>query len=336
VCPGNLFILDKHQIFCLNCRMKTESSLSYKPHLSHSSLAASLLQKGFAGVVVALGIATATAPLAANAQGTLTAGPNGLYRVKVADPTSMIWDLSASDALKDVNLDFYHSDGEHQASFEFQAPFQQNGAGKLSAIGATSVQFGYTDDSGAWVMAPFSATYKVTGSVSSVNGKSRGTITYSVAGSAIIAGRSRRVTLSKSGTFTGDNASQTFGGTTRNRAAATGEHPLSNTSVWGPESMRDRLNSDGSWNLSLILGTSGKVIGGSGAVALNSGAALPFTVKGVYNAKTEVSKLVLTGTGAAKGSSLQVTMAGNIVSLVKGKVFGQSVNSANPAPALQN
>jgi len=82
--------------------------------------------------------------------------------------------------------------------------------------------------------------------------------------------------------------------------------------------------------MDLDLSTAGKVVNGSIAkVTLNKGRVMNFTPKGTFTAKTQTTKLVLTGVGDAKGSSLQIEMAGsgstNVIKSVKGKLLGQTI-----------
>ena len=66
-------------------------------------------------------------------------------------------------------------------------------------------------------------------------------------------------------------------------------------------------------------------VSGSAVITLNSGRSLPFTVRGVFNPRTEISKLTLLGVDTAKGSSLVVSVDGNTVKTIKGRISGQSV-----------
>ena len=90
---------------------------------------------------------------------------------------------------------------------------------------------------------------------------------------------------------------------------------------------------NGSWVLSMTLGNDGsKGVAGTATVTLNggSGASFTFVAKGVYNATTDASKLVLSPTAGSKGSALKILMTGNSISAIKGKVSGQSIDLLVP------
>jgi hypothetical protein len=72
--------------------------------------------------------------------------------------------------------------------------------------------------------------------------------------------------------------------------------------------------------------TSGTKVAGLATVVLETGTTFSFPVKGIYKPQTQQSRLALIGTGVSKGSSLQVTMLGNSITGIKGRVAGQLVN----------
>ncbi len=92
----------------------------------------------------------------------------------------------------------------------------------------------------------------------------------------------------------------------------------------------------GGWTLHLSLANDGKTkITGTGYVQLigglppsKTGPRFSFNVKGTYAAKTGISTLALSpapGDALSKGASLTVTMSGQTLTGVSGKVAGQTV-----------
>ena len=79
------------------------------------------------------------------------------------------------------------------------------------------------------------------------------------------------------------------------------------------------------WHLDMTLDSIGAKVTGSASVSLENGRSFPFTVKGTYTARTGVSKLALTGTGAGKGTKLTVAMNGNSLTGITGSLLGQKV-----------
>ena len=84
------------------------------------------------------------------------------------------------------------------------------------------------------------------------------------------------------------------------------------------------------WHLNLSVATSGAKVTGTATVQLANERSFPFTVKGTT--KGGASKLTLTGTGTGKGVTLQVTLAGNTITKITGKLLGQTLNLSVSAP----
>jgi len=85
--------------------------------------------------------------------------------------------------------------------------------------------------------------------------------------------------------------------------------------------------SDGSWTLNLELVPTGTQLSGTGSILFSNGETFEFQVTGSYSSTKQTSKLLLLGSGAAKGARLVLTRLepeGRIVSM-RGSVGGQKV-----------
>jgi hypothetical protein len=252
-------------------------------------------------------------------------GPSGSYHLPVTDASSLIWDLSAVESLKHPTIDVVDEKKGAEAYMDFLASAELGVGGKISGAGQTTVHLQYSGEQGPQDLT-FSATYKQSGSITSSKSVAKGSITVSVSGSGLMEGKTRVLKASGTTSFIIDNITKLVSGNIKSSASASGMGSISGRDTIEPESVVDSGVGDGGWVLNLSLTSAGKVVTGTLAnVTLNSGRVLPFTVKGIYTAKTQSTKLVLTGTGVAKSSSLQVGIVGNEIKTVKGKVLGQFV-----------
>jgi hypothetical protein len=83
--------------------------------------------------------------------------------------------------------------------------------------------------------------------------------------------------------------------------------------------------SDGSWTLNLELVPTGTKLSGTGSILFSNGETFEFEVTGSYSPSKQASKILLLGSGAAKGARLVLTRLepeGRIVSM-RGSVGGQ-------------
>jgi hypothetical protein len=93
--------------------------------------------------------------------------------------------------------------------------------------------------------------------------------------------------------------------------------------------LSDVITGDGTWTLTMDLSMTGKKIQGSASVTPDTGRTIQFTVKGAYKSGTEKSQLMLAPADVAnKGCNLRVTMTGNAITAIKGKVLGQMINTS--------
>ena len=85
--------------------------------------------------------------------------------------------------------------------------------------------------------------------------------------------------------------------------------------------------SDGSWTLNLKLVPTGTKLSGTGSILFSNGETFEFQVTGSYSSTKQTSKILLLGSGAAKGARLVLTRLepeGHIVAM-RGSVGGQKV-----------
>jgi hypothetical protein len=85
--------------------------------------------------------------------------------------------------------------------------------------------------------------------------------------------------------------------------------------------------SDGSWTLELDLVPEGNKLLGTGSIIFSNGEMLEFKLIGSYSPAKQTSKVLLVGTGLAKGARLMLSMVepeGRIVSM-RGTVAGQKL-----------
>jgi len=85
--------------------------------------------------------------------------------------------------------------------------------------------------------------------------------------------------------------------------------------------------SDGSWILKLDIAAAGTKLSGTGSILFSNGDTLEFQLTGSYSPTKQTSKVLLLGSGTAKGARLILSMAepeGNILSM-RGTVAGQKL-----------
>jgi hypothetical protein len=254
---------------------------------------------------------------------TVFAQPSGSITNLVTNPVNALWDFSLlTNELQ--NVDFSASRKDVTAEFVYADAFTQNGAGKLSGSGTTTVALTVDGENPS-----FTGPYKVSGSVTSSKGVAKVTFMTKVSGTDVeVDGKSRSVSGSESEVVEIDAVTGQVTGRSTARAAASGLGAISST-----KTISDTLSAvapeigDGTWTLVLDFGSaSGKSLTGTATVTLNAGTAYPFNFTGAFDSKTGDSKLNLKGTGSGVGSALIVTLnSSNTVSGITGKVSGQTV-----------
>ena len=254
-----------------------------------------------------------------------SAQPSGSITNHVADPKNVLWDCTKlTNEL--VNLDFSI---KQQVEVTFADPFTQDGKGKLSGGPAPTPApvMLITSDTNQ----TFAGTYTTKGSITSMKGVARLTFSVKVTGRALIPKGNqppqlRNVSVSETATVTLDAVAKTVTGRNVKHAMAQGVGSLSESSPISGTLPTDELG-DGSWWLTITFGGKGTSNPTSSAtVTLASGQVYPFSVSAPVTGHTG-SKVTLTGTGAAAGSSLKVAFdAANQLASIVGKVSGQSIN----------
>lgn len=250
-------------------------------------------------------------------------GPSGDYTVQMTDPGNFVWDLTGLDG-DNSEYSMWVADEDVELELSFVRHLQQSGSGKVSGSGQGPVALHLWD--GTETSLTFPGTYKVTGSITANHGLCKVRLTTSMKGVAPLEGANRTLSASENLSVTLDNATLGLSGTLQTKASASGLG-----SIKGNESVNEVIFQPGGgiWTLQLLdLLTTDKKVTGTAQVILHSGATHAFGLKGTYNAKTQATKLLLTGQGIAKGGNLVVTLgAANTVTSVKGKIFGQMVNA---------
>jgi hypothetical protein len=89
---------------------------------------------------------------------------------------------------------------------------------------------------------------------------------------------------------------------------------------------------DGSWSLELDLTANVDMLTGTATITYVNGTTATFNVRGRHSPITDMSQLLLFGTGQNRGSFLQLTLAGpgQALEFMRGRVSGQFLNSAFP------
>jgi len=274
----------------------------------------------FSGLILS-GVLFLGATSVVNAQ----TGPAGAFDLHVSDAPNLVWDLSAFEVFNTVSIDVEDSKADGAVYLHFPATPVLGSAGGITGGGNTAIEMEYESDSG-WTTLNFNGTYKLTASISSSKGLAKGSMSASIAATTPFEGATRKLKASNTSKFTINNTSKSVTGTYATSASASGLGGLSEKGSFSDSTLPDG-SGDGTWMLTMQLTTTGKVVSGTEArVQLNSGRTLTFTPKGTFTAKTDATKLVLTGTGTAKGSSLQIGMVGSQIKTVKGKLLGQTIS----------
>ena len=245
------------------------------------------------------------------------AQPSGSVTVSVT--TNDVWDVGGSETVQ-----FSVSNPRNTVSVGFPVTFSQNGAGAFSGAGIDTPVTLTVDGADA----NFSGTSKVTGTITSNNGKGHVLLTFGVHGKTLVLGKTRLVEASQTLNFHFNDTALTLTGVERNTAAASGKGIISNHETIN-EALSSIFPGDGSWTLALNdLTTTGKKVTGTAIVTLNSGQpAFNFNVNGIFKSNSVTATLTLTAAEkAARGSSLVVLVSGtNTVTSIKGSISGQLV-----------
>lgn len=260
-------------------------------------------------------------------------GPFGQWTNTISDPGNAVWDATAISNVTNLTLESIDRQGETNASLTCPIAFLQLGSGALRWRGLAIANFTYQGADLGWVAAdPFEAGYRVSGKVSSSGAKTRGSVHSVVNGSVVIGGSKRRLNLTHDVSFTFDNVAKTCSTVVKDTGTFPGPRSVSSagssTRRFGPMPLSSFIAGDGSWKLNMTLLTSVRRVVGSAFVTLDTGPMHFYSVKGIYRAANQHSTLVLTGVGLSKGSNLQVSMNGDTVTAIKGRVSGQLVNAA--------
>ncbi|HZL44423.1 MAG TPA: hypothetical protein VFD66_14225 [Verrucomicrobiae bacterium] len=272
-------------------------------------------------IVAAMAFGVLLAPRISQAQ---TNAPTGNVQVAVTDLTNRVWDLDR--VINGVGFSVTNKN-DATVDVDYALNLIQTGSGSLKTAGDTNETTVHLTINGT--NAPdFTGKFHASGSITSNKGKGHGTFTSTVTGLALIV-KPRHVTATESIVFSFDNIANTTTLTKRDSASASGLGSIRGDPQVTIGTLTTEFPGDGSWTLALVgLTTSGKNITGTAAtVTLSTGQVFNFKVKGLFKTTDSTSRLLLASSDtASRGSSLTVTMAGNTVMGIKGRITGQSVN----------
>ncbi len=253
--------------------------------------------------------------------------PAGTNQLSVVESSALVWDLASLSFFRSTYIHVNSAKFQGRINLDFHGQPTAAPGGKVIGAGRTNITLDYYSPYVGSGTTNFPGSYKYSGSVTTSNGTAKGYFSLSVSGNPFMQGKNRSLTGSASTTFFINNSSNLVSGTTKGHVSVSRLGSLTSVTSFGPENLVNPDFGDGHWVLDLNLATSGKLITGSLAQAtLSSGRVMTFSVKGVYVAATQASKIVLTGTGNSQGSSLQIGMIGNEIKTLKGKLLGQSVS----------
>jgi outer membrane protein assembly factor BamB len=261
---------------------------------------------------------------------TVPAAPTVLSR-HVTGSVNALWDFSRlTNELQNLELDiekntFGVTNFIHAV---FAAPFMQDGTGHLSGTGRNSVVL--TSNGTDPQTAAFGATYVSKGVVSSSKGVALLEFSVVVLGRTLLGNdrqpvAQRIVILEADYNARFDATRKQMSGRVSESISATGLGPSRQSRTFADPLPADL--GDGAWTLALQFGAvTGNSSSGVATVTLSTGQVYPLTFSGAFTPATGLWSLNLTGVEAGKGSILQVTVHGNDITRIAGRVSGQSVN----------
>jgi outer membrane protein assembly factor BamB len=258
------------------------------------------------------------------------AAPVALTR-QISGSTNALWDFSRlTNEFQNIEVDIEQITRgvTNFTQADFADPYMQDGTGHLAGSGSNSVV--WTSNTTVPESTNFGARYVSKGVVTSSKGVALLQFSVSAMGRALLGDAKHPVALRTVVIMA--NYRATFDGT-RNRVSGQVSETISVTGLVPrshSEMFVDTLPAElgnGAWTLALQFGAvSGNKAGGTAAVTLNTGQVYPFTFSGTFTPQTGKWSLNLAGVDAGKGSSLQVTVQGNDITRIAGRVSGQSVN----------
>lgn len=248
---------------------------------------------------------------------------SGSYTIQVSDSTNHIWDITPIMELQSPDLEFPDDEG---TTVSWDAPFTQNGAGKLVGDGETVMDV-FADIFDGTV----TGLYKARGNVNSAKGIARLSLVSSAAGPAVIEERTRVLAASANVKLSIDSVQELITGFYTAKASASGYGSITDKGeIEFPWEDFTAAVGDGTWRLDLNLSNDGiKKMMGTAVVTLSTGQTLSFTVKGTYNATKDSTLLILVADESSKGSSLRVAVDTAGGAVLKGKLTGQQVKAVS-------
>ena len=272
---------------------------------------------------------------------TPASGPSGEFVNGVSGHTNAVWDFPAITGIRNVAYQVLNARHLPAVDVSYTLNFGQEGSGLLYGAGPALITVRYSTNGSNFISAnPFLSEYGVSGRIKSSRGTTTGYILQSVFGPAFITSTNRKILVFTSlrVDFTFNNVSNTFLVKLTDVFFAPGVGAFRSQSTQGPGTLNALGAGDGTWMLKMdLLTDSRNRVTGTAQVGLNSGRTFDFSVRGLFKPTTGKSTLVLSGlnvtgtniaTRLSRGSTLQVTMNGDSVATIKGKLSGQTVNAA--------
>ena len=188
--------------------------------------------------LLALGFGTLTS-LTARAQ----SGPSGSVTNSVASPTNAVWDVDAN--LTSVHFTVTNKNDSTTVRISYPISLQQTGTGKIAGSGNSTVNLAIQGSN-----STFTGSYKVTGLVSSSNGRGHAALNTVVTGMAQFDGHTRTLTGTHSTSILFDNLLGTVSGSEKSTASASGKGSISNHDTF-TDTVSSTFPGNGSWTLVL-------------------------------------------------------------------------------------
>ncbi len=244
--------------------------------------------------------------------------PTNDVRFVYRDLRVPVWDLSTGDNSYVFKQEIQTVDGV--LPLVLGLAVYQDGKGKLTGEGTTFLQVG--DE-------VLGASYELSGRVYRSKDAAEAAITVRLSGNGTLAGVNTAFSGKLSYKLTVDETRRLLAGTVTGNVKF---NELGGGKVKSDTSSPLDPKTTGAWEILLDTVPFGK-LSGSGTItvasALTDGRIMDGTAKGSYNTSKDFSKVKFTGTGPAKGSSLNVnfsTTAGvSTLNEAKGTVLGQKI-----------
>lgn len=225
--------------------------------------------------------------------------PSGHYSNHLGQAGTDIWDLSGTYSLTDGDWSLYYA-------------IIQDHKGKISGQGVES--FTYYGDDVEWYAT-------VSGSIKSIGDGTRVDLKGKLVGTVTDDYQAWNIKGKMKGTYNIDKFNGLIIGNTKFNICTEGEGCRSYNNALQLDIPGD---ADGSWDLTLeIQNVNGEKLIGTAEAILKNGRKVPFTLKGTYDANSDLMKLRLKGSGGEFTIQAQALAGQLVLQTIKGKMLGQ-------------